>query len=106
MKTLSIAKTKLLPMILLAVFCLRPGEVSAVDACSEGIGIPPFLSSGADPNLLLMLDNSGSMLDVAYLQKEWKDSDGDGVSELEVRQCFDDGYGKKVTEGGTIEDVA
>jgi len=33
--------------------------------CSEGTGLPPFLSAGTDPNLLLILDNSGSMLDLA-----------------------------------------
>ncbi|CAK8712746.1 PilC beta-propeller domain-containing protein [Candidatus Electrothrix aarhusensis] len=36
------------------------------DVCNEGIGIPPFLSSGTKPNLLMVLDNSGSMLDMAY----------------------------------------
>lgn len=51
---------------------------SAADVCSEGIGIPPFLSSGAKPNLLMVLDNSGSMLDAAYSK--------DGAF------CFDDSY--------------
>ena len=52
-----------------------PRSSSAVDAvCGTGTGVPPFLSSGIDPNLLLVLDNSGSMLDTAYTDKT-----GDGA---------------------------
>ncbi len=58
-------------LIAAACFCLQPITAfsATVDgACSQGTGIPPFLSSGADPNLLLLLDNSGSMLDMAYVE--------------------------------------
>jgi len=56
--------------VLIAIFavlaCL-PRPALAVDGvCGAGTGVPPFLSSGLDPNLLLVLDNSGSMLDSAY----------------------------------------
>ncbi|PLX48026.1 MAG: hypothetical protein C0613_12140 [Desulfobulbaceae bacterium] len=48
---------------------LASGQTPArADVCSSGTGLPPFLSSGAEPNLLLVIDNSGSMLDMAYLQ--------------------------------------
>ncbi len=50
----------------------------AANVCSDGVGIPPFLSSGAKPNLLMVLDNSGSMLDAAY--------------STESSFCFDDNY--------------
>ncbi|MFC1831923.1 hypothetical protein ACFL0S_07880, partial [Thermodesulfobacteriota bacterium] len=40
---------------------------SLANVCSDGIALPPFLDAGADPNLLLVLDNSGSMLDAAYI---------------------------------------
>ncbi|MCW5199160.1 hypothetical protein VU05_00225 [Desulfobulbus sp. F1] len=49
-----------------------------VESCGEGTGIPPFLSAGAKPNLLMVLDNSGSMLDAAYSKAG--------------AYCFDDTY--------------
>ncbi len=51
---------------------------AASDVCSKGLGQPPFLSFGVDSNLLLLLDNSGSMLDPAYID--------------ETEQCFDETY--------------
>lgn len=57
---------------------LLPGAVSAADVCGSGVGIPPFLSSGAKPNLLMVIDNSGSMLDSAYSKTS--------------AFCFDDTY--------------
>lgn len=50
----------------------------ASDVCSKGLGQPPFLSFGVDSNLLLLLDNSGSMLDPAYVDED--------------EQCFDETY--------------
>ncbi len=63
------------------------GQAAASDVCSQGTGLPPFLSSGADPNLLLLIDNSGSMLDMAYA--------GNGG------ECFDDGYLRNPTSTAT-----
>lgn len=37
--------------------------------CSSGVAEPPFLSYGVDPNVLLMIDNSASMYDLAYVEK-------------------------------------
>jgi type IV pilus assembly protein PilY1 len=52
------------------------------EECSSSIGdyiaIPPFLSSGVEANLLLMLDNSGSMYDLAYVDEQG--------------YCYDDTY--------------
>ena len=60
-----------------ASLCLFPPVVQAEeDVCSRGTGLPPFLGSGVDPNLLLVLDNSGSMLDLAYI-----DPDTDGIDD-------------------------
>ncbi|MBU0945625.1 MAG: hypothetical protein KKE53_14355 [Proteobacteria bacterium] len=67
MKHLSIPTTKLLPLVLLTGLYLQPATALAA-SCSEGVGIPPFLSAGVDPNLLLLIDNSGSMLDMAYVE--------------------------------------
>ena len=50
--------------------------------CSSSIAdysaIPPFLSGGVEGNLLLMLDNSGSMYDLAYVDDQ--------------EYCYDDNY--------------
>ncbi|WLE97788.1 MAG: hypothetical protein QTN59_02900 [Candidatus Electrothrix communis] len=70
---------------LMGVALLLP-SVGLANVCSQGVGIPPFLSSGAKPNLLMVLDNSGSMLDSAYT---------DATS-----FCFDDTYDVTKTYGG------
>ncbi|MGW8161420.1 MAG: hypothetical protein ACWGN1_04155 [Desulfobulbales bacterium] len=46
--------------------------------CGRGVSEPPFLAYGVNSNLLLLLDNSGSMLDIAYLDPD--------------NQCFDETY--------------
>ena len=40
--------------------------------------IPPFLTTGEDPNLLLIIDNSASMYDLAYIE--------------DATLCYDDTY--------------
>ncbi len=52
------------------------------NACSEGVAYPPFLAEGVDPNLLMIIDNSASMYDMAY------------VPEVASQQgyCYDDSY--------------
>ncbi len=67
---------------------MHPATGSA-DVCSQGTGLPPFLSAGADPNLLLLLDNSGSMLDLAYVDN--------------TEQCFDDTYSNASLYAGYFE---
>ncbi len=41
---------------------------AAHSSCAAGASVPPFLAAGLDPNLLLMIDNSASMYDLAYVQ--------------------------------------
>ncbi|GAB6192349.1 pilus assembly protein [Desulfocastanea catecholica] len=57
--------------ILLAVLTLVlsvGNTAGAVDGvCDAGTGIPPFLPPDGDPNLLLIIDNSASMYDLAYV---------------------------------------
>ncbi|MCI5157205.1 MAG: hypothetical protein D3906_01985, partial [Candidatus Electrothrix sp. AUS1_2] len=72
-----------------ALLLPRTVGIASADVCGEGLGIPPFLSSGARPNLLMVLDNSGSMLDAAY-------SDATSF-------CFDDTYISTKTYGGYFE---
>ncbi|NLZ17261.1 MAG: hypothetical protein GX087_05955 [Desulfobulbaceae bacterium] len=57
-------------------------------ACGRGLGEPPFLSYGVDHNLLLLLDNSGSMLDLAYA----KDILPSTTNAPADRVCFDDSF--------------
>jgi hypothetical protein len=68
--------------LLLLVNFLQVPAVLALDTVSSistirqrGQSVPPFLNPGVKPNLLLLLDNSGSMLDMAYTDE---DIDGDG----------------------------
>jgi len=73
-------------------FCLQPMAAlgaTVSGACSQGPGIPPFLSSSADPNLLLILDNSGSMLDEAYIDAN--------------NECFDETYDTTLTYAGYFD---
>lgn len=77
-------------LILVATLTFLPFGVQA-NVCSDGLGIPPFLSSGADPNLLLLLDNSGSMLDLAY------------IDENNIGECVDNGYSSTKQYAGLFD---
>jgi hypothetical protein len=73
-----------LPFVLgLLALPLSLAAAATHKAESRGISEPPFLSYGVKSNLLLLLDNSGSMLDMA---------EGGPAG-----QCFDDGYLKNPT---------
>ena len=45
------------------------------DSCTK---VPPFMGSNIDPNLLLLIDNSASMNDLAYIESQGN--------------CFDESY--------------
>jgi Tfp pilus tip-associated adhesin PilY1 len=83
----------------LLVNCLAVGltlmgspHASAVSSCSVGQGEPPFLSFGVKSNLLLLIDNSGSMLDPGY-------------SDI-TKQCFDETYDNAISYGGYFDNAA
>jgi len=76
--------------MVVVLFCfslwgIQPQDASASGYCGSGTAIPPFLSAGVDPNLLLMFDNSASMLDLAYVS---------------TTTCFDDSYANGTTYAG------
>ena len=97
MKASSVPSSLALFALLFVVLCGPAGPASAADdVCSAGTGIPPFLASGADPNLLLVLDNSGSMLDMAYVdERKYKA----GTTEEYKNSCYDKGYLKEQKDG-------
>lgn len=98
MKYLSIPTSKLLPLVLLTSLWLQPAAALA-GACSEGVGIPPFLSAGVDPNLLLLIDNSGSMLDMAYVEDIGECTDDSFDATASYTGLFDPDKWYKWTEG-------
>ncbi len=59
-------------------------------AATRGISQPPFLSYDIKSNLLLLLDNSGSMLDMAHVDPD-------------NSQCFDDSYVASSPYAGNFE---
>jgi len=65
------------------------GTAIAQNVCGRGLAEPPFLSFGADSNLLLLFDNSGSMLDMAYIDQNY--------------QCFDEGFVSGDTYAGNFQ---
>lgn len=58
--------TRLAVILWVAWYLCNPTAVYS--SCATGAAVPPFLSAGLDPNLLLMIDNSASMYDLAYVQ--------------------------------------
>lgn len=79
----------LLSVAVLAGSLLMASPQAHANVCAEGTGLPPFLSSGADPNLLLVIDNSGSMLDTAYVEN--------------VDECVDNAYDSTKTYAGLFD---
>ena len=79
-----------LVFIAMGVFCPRP---LFADVCSDGVAFPPFVSKGLDANLLMIIDNSASMYDLAY------------VPEFAAQQgyCYDDTYDNTKTYAGYFE---
>ena len=58
--------------LLSAILWIAGGLINSTMAdsscCAAGAAIPPSLDAGVDPNLLLMIDNSASMYDLAYVK--------------------------------------
>ena len=67
-------------------FGITQGNALTTDYCGTGAAEPPFLAYGVDPNLLLLIDNSGSTLDLGYVEAG--------------SQCFDDTYNPNTTYAG------
>jgi hypothetical protein len=73
------------------LFLLALGNFAATEVqgatCEEGTATPPFLGvETVPPNLMLMIDNSGSMYDLNYVEN--------------IGYCFDDSYDNSFTYAG------
>ena len=79
----------ILSIIVLLTFGGPAPNIYGTDYCGDDVAVPPFLSSGVDPNLLILIDNSGSMIDPAYVKDD--------------SQCFDDTYDTNTTYAGYFE---
>ena len=76
-------------LVVMALLCSTGvGNAAETGVCGQGIGEPPFLSYGVDANLLMLLDNSGSMLDTA------------NINETKTTQCFDNSFNQANTYVG------
>jgi type IV pilus assembly protein PilY1 len=67
--------------------------VASSDVCSDGVASPPFVAQGLDANLLMIIDNSGSMFDLAYVPD----------TAAEQGYCYDDSYDITKTYTGYFE---
>jgi type IV pilus assembly protein PilY1 len=96
------------PVVFLMVsICLGPA-LGADCNCYQDTAEPPFLATGAAPNLLLMIDNSASMYDSIYTdpaESNGIDDDGDGTidEDGEATMCYDDTYDPDTTYVGYFE---
>jgi hypothetical protein len=83
------AKVKLNLLVFFYLFTLlTPLSIKAA-SCTDGTAIPPFIGSSATPNLLMMLDNSASMLDLAYSSN--------------LGYCYDDSYASGTSYAGYFD---
>ncbi|MDQ7787266.1 MAG: PilC/PilY family type IV pilus protein [Thermodesulfovibrionales bacterium] len=84
---------KILPFLaILFLLCLSPAQGAMSDYCIT----PPFIVGGVNPNLLLMLDNSASMFDLAYLDK--------GSATRDPLYCSDRTYNYNQRYAGYFQD--
>ena len=65
MKTVSKAFRCLLFLVCMTFSILPPAYAAMNDYCI----VPPFVIAGVKPNLLLTIDNSGSMFDLSYIDQ-------------------------------------
>ena len=66
-------------VLMIGLGCWSTFRAEAANHVADYINIPPVLTvGGVDPNLLLLIDNSASMNDLAYVDDQ--------------RYCYDDNY--------------
>lgn len=81
MKKAAIALTVMMALL------VKPAASVKAATCDEGTSLPPFLGvETVPPNVMLMVDNSGSMYDLNYIEN--------------IGYCFDDSYNNSSTYAG------
>jgi type IV pilus assembly protein PilY1 len=81
----------LMVMLVLPAFSLAAGTMN--DYCV----VPPFIGRNLSPNLLLMVDNSSSMYDLAY--SDQGNTDGSGTITRQPYYCYDETYRTNACSG-------
>jgi hypothetical protein len=85
-------KSSSVSIILLMVLGMFAVPGVPAETCTEGLGVPPFLGvESIPPNLLIMMDNSGSMYDLNYVE--------------DAGYCFDDNYSNSQIYAGYFLDI-
>lgn len=89
----SVKKIQFIFLTVLLTFSLIPPSYAVMnDYCIT----PPFIVGGVNPNLLLMIDNSASMFDLAYIDK--------GSTTRTPFYCYDNTYNFGLHYAGYFQD--
>ncbi|MEW6220823.1 MAG: PilC/PilY family type IV pilus protein [Thermodesulfobacteriota bacterium] len=72
--------------VLLSIVLVLAGPGWVFAACGGPDEQPPFLAEGVDPNLLILFDNSASMMDMAYVGAQGTCFDGPDAEGVESYQ--------------------
>ncbi|MBW1899828.1 MAG: hypothetical protein JRI61_12345, partial [Deltaproteobacteria bacterium] len=78
-------------ILIIVLFFSSPCPEAFGGTCASGVAVPPFLGSSSTPNLLIMIDNSASMYDLAY------------INESNPGGCYDDTYQSIESYAGYFE---
>ena len=74
---------------LLLIVSMASGALGVVAIMGDYHSLPPFLTASVPPNLLLVIDNSASMYDLAYIDAQ--------------KYCYDDTYDSNTSYAGYCE---
>ncbi len=80
-------------LIFIGLMCVPLQSVSDA-AMTDYCQVPPFIIGGVNPNLLLMIDNSASMYDLAYID----------TTSADPTYCFDSTYDDGTVYSGYFEE--
>jgi type IV pilus assembly protein PilY1 len=83
-------------LIIIAIVAVYAPPPSVAQNMDDYTAYPPFIASNADPNLLLIIDNSGSMYDLSYV-------DEGNAPTREASYCYDQTYSNTNTYAGYFE---
>lgn len=103
-------RIKMKSAVQLAVFLLISCSLAmpAAAAMSDYCQTPPFIMGGVNPNLLLMIDNSASQYDLAYISSgsfSMPTGTCNGSSTIPETFCFDDTYNNSTTYLGYFDNT-